>query len=498
MSITDRKHKIMLKREAQIRRNALAVDGGRDYIDERLWRAPNETDASWSGDATRGIVGRKERTGLVNDAGRVANKINQYIFKEQAKRDGADEAFLKDCTGDGESVHDFMQRVNTAFTYGRWCWLQADRAPLAEGGSETLADKAPIRWVLWDALDVPDWCVDAAGNVKWLITRSAIYQNDDPRQPAKDAMLYTLYELGADGRVYVTERTDKGNMANLRTRALVPGLDRLPFALIGKPSAKAWWFDDVENIQAQILNLDSMHYETLTESVFPQLVIPSSIGNSLETRLSEKKVQGQSVVTVIRELTLGRRIPIMEGAEDKGISRFITPSGDLKLLTEEAGRKRALLFDMVGLALFNKESRQIQTAESKQFDQLDTNSTLANRAIILQHAESALIGLSQMFDKGFRAWEPAYPSKFDVVDVNALAQALTQTTNMPNKTPKVKRIEAKCAVRVLKEVAAGSVTQEEIDEAMAEIDETDFEEQTMLPNPFEGLENKGKGDDEDD
>ena len=493
MSITDRKHKIMQKREAQIRRNALAVDGGRDYIDERLWRAPNETDTSWNGDPQRGIVGRKERTGLVNDAGRVANKINQYIFKEEAKRDGADAGFLADCTGEGESVHDFMQRVNTAFTYGRWCWLQADRAPLAEGESETEANKAPIKWVLWDALDVPDWCVDAAGNIKWLITRSAIYQNDDPRQAAKDAMLYTLYELGVDGHVYVTEKTDKGNMANLRTHALVPGLERIPFALIGRPSSKPWWFDDVENIQAQILNLDSMHYETLLDTVFPQLVLPSSIGNSLETRLAEKKVEGKSVVTIIRELTLGRKIPIMEGAEDKGISRFITPSGDLKLLTEEAGRKRSLLFDMVGLALFNKETRQIQTAESKQFDQLDTNSTLANRALELQRAEAALIGLSQMFDKGFKAWKPAYPSKFDVVDVASLSQALVQTANMPNKTPKVKRIEAKCAVRVLKEVAAGSVTQEEINDALAEIDETDFEEPTMLPNPFEGLEDRNKG-----
>ena len=493
MSITDRKHKIMAKREAQIRRNALAVDGGRDYIDERLWRAPNETDVSWNGDASRGIVGRKERTGLVNDAGRVANKINQYIFKEEAKRDGADAGFLADCTGEGESVHDFMQRVNTAFTYGRWCWLQADRAPLAEGESETEASKAPIKWVLWDALDVPDWCIDAAGNIKWLITRSAVYLNESPNVPAKDAMLYTLYELGADGHVYVTEKTDKGNMANLRTHALVPGLERLPFALIGRPSSKPWWFDDVENIQAQILNLDSMHYETLLDTVFPQLVLPSSIGNSLETRLAEKKVEGKSVVTIIRELTLGRKIPIMEGAEDKGISRFITPSGDLKLLTEEAGRKRSLLFDMVGLALFNKETRQIQTAESKQFDQLDTNSTLANRALVLQRAEAALIELSQLFDKGFRTWEPAYPSKFDVVDVASLSQALTQTANMPNKTPKVKRIEAKCAVRVLKEVAAGSVTQEEINDALAEIDETDFEEPTMLPNPFEGLEDRNKG-----
>lgn len=497
MSITDRKHKIMAKRELQIRRNALAVDGGRDYIDERLWRAPNETDVSWDGDRARGITGRKDRTGLINDAGRVANKINQYIFKEQAKRDGADAAFLTDCTGYGESVHDFMQRVNTAFTYGRWCWLQADRAPLAEGESETEATKAPIRWVLWDALDVPDWCIDAAGNIKWLITRSAIYLNDDPNDKAKDGLLYTLYERDADGHVYVTEQADKCNVDNLRTKALIPGLEKIPFALIGQPSAKAWWFDDVENIQAQILNLDSMHYETLTETVFPQIVLPASIGNDLTTRLVERKIAGENVVSLIKEATLGRKIPIMEGPEDKGTSRFITPSGELKLLTEEATRKRSLLFDMVGLALFNKETRQIQTAESKQFDQLDTNSTLANRALVLQHAEAALVELSAMFDGGFKKWEPAYPSKFDVVDVAALSAALTQTTNMPNKTPKVKKIEAKCSVRILKEVAAGYVTQEELDEALQEIEETDFKEQTSLPDPFRGLIDRNKEEEED-
>ena len=497
MGITDRKHKIMQGREAQIRRNALAVDGGRAYIDERLWRAPNETDVSWNGDAMRGIVGRKERTGLVNDAGRVANKINQYIFKEEAKRDGADEGFLKDCTGQNESVHDFMQRVNTAFTYGRWLWLQADRAPLADGESETEADKAPIRWILWDALDVPDWCIDGSGRIKWLITRSSVYVNDDPNVAAKDGTLYTLYELGEDGCVYVTEEASKCVLPDLRKHQRISGLERIPFALVGRPSDKAWWFDDVENIQAQILNLDSMHYETLTETVFPQLVMPSSISNDLSTRIMERNISGEKVVSIIKEATIGRKIPILEGPEDKGISRFITPSGDLKLLTEEAGRKRSLLFDMVGLALFNKETRQIQTAESKQFDQLDTNSTLANRAIVLQRAEEALIELSQMFDKSFKAWSPAYPSKFDVVDIAALSQALVQTTNMPNKTPKVKKIEAKCAVRVLKEVAAGTVTQQEIDEALAEIDETDFEEQTMLPNPF-GNGGNGGGDEDDD
>ena len=172
--ITTRKHEIIQIREAQLLRNFAAIDGGRPYVDLRLWRAPNETDASWDGDPARGIVGRKERTALVNDAGRVARKINQYVFRAQAARAGADPAFLADCTQAREGVDAFMQRVSSALTAGRWCWLQADRAPVPEGG-ETLAAKAPLRWILWDALDVPDWHLSDDGTLDWIIVRTHVY-----------------------------------------------------------------------------------------------------------------------------------------------------------------------------------------------------------------------------------------------------------------------------------------------------------------------------------
>ena len=482
--LTSRRHTIMKARGEQLRLNELSVYGGRPYISARLWRAPNETDTSWDGDPQRGIVGRKERTALVSDAARVANKINQYIFKTPAGRDGADDAFLKNCTGDGEGVHDFMQRVCLSITFGGWCWLQVDRAPLAEGESETEADKKPLKWILWNAADISDWRIGEDGEIKWLIAMSNVYQNDDPRAEAKEGTLYTLYEKKEDG-VYITEETDsKVGMADLRTNYKIPGLKKIPFVLIGKPSARAWWFDDVENLQAQVLNLDSQHNETLTENVFPQMIVPTSLANSLEVKLSEQNIDGKKVVALIRELTLGRKIPIQESSEDKGISRYIMPTGDLKLLTDECTRKRALLFDMAGLALFNKESRQIQTAESKAFDQLDTNSTLGNRALLLQAAEAKLLELSQMFDKNFKVWEPKYPADFDVVDVAALAQALTQVANAPDKTPKMRRLIAKAVVRILKELAASIATDEEFDEALKEIDEHDFAEPTMLPNPF--------------
>lgn len=498
--LATRKHRDLAIRESQVGYNELAVRGGRPYIDRRLWRAPNETDVSWLGDATRGIVGRKARAALVSDAARVANKINQYIFKSAATRNTADAAFLANCTGAGESVHEFMQRVNTAITFGGWCWLQVDRAPLAEGESETLANKAPIKWILWSALDVTDWCFDGSGGLKWLIVRSRIYQNDDPRQSAKEGYLYTLYEICEDGGVYITEETS-GNLTveGLRVRALIPGLKRIPFVPVGTPSDDAWWFDDVENLQAQILNLDSQHNETLTESVYPQIVLPASLSNSLETRLVESGANGEKVVALIREATLGRKIPIMEGSEDKGISRYIAPAGDLKILTDECTRKRSLLFEIAGLALFNKETRQVQTAESKRFDQMDTNSTLENRALMLQEVETKLIALSKEFDSSFRDWEPVYPADFDVVDVAALSTALTVTANAPDKTPLVKKIVAKANLRILREIAAGIATDEEFAAAIEEIDEHDFAVQPALPNPFAVMpSDDDEGDDDDD
>ena len=494
--ISKREHDIMASRAGQIRLNFLAAHGGRDYVDARLWRAPNETDASWEGIPENGIVGRKTRTANVNDAGRVASKINQYIFSKNALREGAQEEFIANCTGDGESLNEFMQRVNLAITCGRWCWIQVDRAPLAAGESETLANKAPIKWTLWNALDVSDWRIAANGEIEWLIVRSWVYDNSDPRKEARIGKIHTLYQK-RDGKIYITEECDLESVS-VRTDEELPGLARIPFVCVGKPSKDAWWYDDVENIQAQVLNLDSQHNETLTETVYPQLVVPSSIGNSLEVRLAEQSVNGKKAAALVRELTIGRKTPIMEDSQDKGITRYLVPGGDLDLLSEEVDRKRKTLFDIAGLALFNREARQIQTAESKRFDQMDTNATLGNRALLLQEAERKAVELSVMFDKSFKAWEAQYNTSFDVVDAVSMGEALTLAANVPDKTPAIRKIIAKVQVRLLKEVAAGVVPEADIEEAIKEIDEKDFSDPAPLPNPFERLNKPDDGDDDDE
>ena len=56
-----------------------------------------------------------------------------------------------------------------------------------------------------------------------------------------------------------------------------------------RPSATPWWFDDVERVLAALLNLDSVHGENLYQTVFPQLVLPDGM---LQTVMDALKISG--------------------------------------------------------------------------------------------------------------------------------------------------------------------------------------------------------------
>lgn len=491
--ISSRKHPFYIKRMSQLNLNRLANAGGRDYIDTRLWRAPNETDTQWFGDKDEGIVGRKERTAMVNDAQRITAKIRQYIFKKPVGRNGIDDDFSKNCGGDSVSVDEFMGQVCDALTTGQWCWIQVDSTAtrVDESGkpvAQTLADKPRVFWRLWQSCSVPDWCIDERGIIRWLIVRTKLLINDNPFTDAREVALSTLFWIDPeDGKVHVTEETEGGEQPNFRLRKneVLSDLDRIPFVLVGKPSPEAWWYDDVENIQAQILNYDSMHNETLTDAVYPQLVVPMGLLNTLETNISLDKAGAKQLIILQRELIKGRKNPFYEQSEEKGTTRYIQPnSGDLKMVVEEQDRKRKLLFDMCGLALFNRETRQVQTAESKSFDQLDTNATLGNRAAMLEEAERNAVALSEYFDSSFSKYQPEYSRNFDVVDVEAMSQSISTLSQLPNLTPKMQKLVLFCAIKIVREI--GGADDKTYEEVYKEIENTPDEE-FASKNPFDDL-----------
>ena len=93
--IKDRQHAILSERKTQLANNILAFKGGKKYVHTRLWRSPNESDRSWNGNTAAGLPGRKDRAYLINDAGRIVAKINDYLFSRECVRNGIDAAWAK-------------------------------------------------------------------------------------------------------------------------------------------------------------------------------------------------------------------------------------------------------------------------------------------------------------------------------------------------------------------------------------------------------------------
>ncbi len=461
MNIFERQHEILTQRILQLRRNKLALKGGRPYIDARLWRAPNESDLSWTGKGS--VAGRRDRASLVNDAGRVAEKIGQYLFKKPADRVGIDDEWKGNVDGGDKHINLFWMQLSDELTAGQWVWVGVDRlAPLNDGGTirnrtlaEKIRDRDYVRWTIWPSVSVPDWSFGRDGRLNWVITESVDYNNSDPYNEPETRTMRTLWRR--DGGSVVVETYSKNDRSEgvLESTAIL-AMEHIPFVLVGTPSTDPWWYDDVEMMQAQGMNLDSLHVDNLVKTVFPQLVIAESMLESLETRLIERVglQDGERIVEAVREVVRGLDHPLIESSDDKGITRFLQPSGaDLKVLSEETERKRRLLFDSAGLALFNKESRQIQTAESKQFDQLDTESTLQHRAMILQEVERKLVALSKMIDPLFVEYDPVWPRSFDVVDIEAETRAISMISHLPDRTPSMIKIAMLASVKLLESMS---------------------------------------------
>jgi hypothetical protein len=154
-----RVHAILAKRQAQVLRNIQAEAGGGDYINARLSRHTSESDLSWLGKDALGIASRKDRSFLINYAGRVTKKIIQYVFAQAVKREGIDPEFAADATKTGCSISQTMRDLAKDYLTSGWAWIGVDRgAPGVDPatglpGVRSVRDKKTsgdrIFWSIW-------------------------------------------------------------------------------------------------------------------------------------------------------------------------------------------------------------------------------------------------------------------------------------------------------------------------------------------------------------
>ncbi len=456
-----RKNRILELREQQITRNLMAVRGGKPYIEERLSRFPAESDTSWFGSAaqlamgTHRVEGRRERAYNVNYARRITDKMCQFVLRQPATRDGASEEFLADVTRMGETITEFMQQVLVRYASQGWCWVSADRgaAPIDANGNplpRTRRDREAagdsVYWIIWDAQQVVDWHYsEADGKLLWLITETRAYRNADPFTPPYETIERSLWVAGGKGRRWRWKATESAAKAE-ETEFSWAGAD-IPFFMVGEADPLPHWFDEVELIQAAILNYHSLDQENLSQTVFPQLVMPAGI---LEWMMQHGNMDYKQAVEAVR----GLNYPVFEPPGDTGTTRYVTPpAGDLAIIGTKILDLKRELYEVVGLAMsMGAESKQVQSAEAKRWEHLDPEATLRALAGKMEAVEAALVLFSKQLDATFAEYAPVYPVKFDIESAKELAEALTQIS-MIALPPEAEKEIQKAGLRVLKKIA---------------------------------------------
>lgn len=421
-------HPYLALRLPTINVNLLALRGGRDYVAARLSRFPAESDIDFYGvtaeDAqeTAGLqvcLGRRDRAYVPNYAGRVAEKINQYVFQSTVNREGIDAEFAVNCTATGETIGQFMAEASSLVTASRWCWASVGR-PRGEPG-ESLAQRAMrgdrVFWRLWEAAEVINWEHDEAGKLLYVVTSEPISVQSSPWEVRKDGRRITVWQRGTvtawDGEEFSQAET---------------GLDFVPFQMIGTASDKPWWFDDVEMCQKTLLDKQSALDTAIFKMVYPILVLPQGvIDNLMQANTPESQIG-----RVIR-MKIGMSSPIVEGETEQGITRYVQgATTDIRFIREEIAACSQELFETVGLAM-KTESRAAQSGEAKAWDHADAEAVLAQRAEMLENAEIALVKMSEKIGVGgaFKPWSPKYCRTFDMTTIAEDIESVLKVGQMP-------------------------------------------------------------------
>jgi hypothetical protein len=419
MDIYDRRHEIIAKRIERMKLNWLCYKGGQEYIDKRLMRGVHEDNLSWFGKPEIGVPPRTLRTCYVPYAERVVDKIEEQIWSKPIKRDGADERFTLNADRTGQSVDDVLQLVQEYWTVCGWGWLGIDRTG-GEGGPKTVAEKElandGVYWTAYAPWEVVDWHYGKDGRLQWALTERTTYDNSDPMKPVQKGILRTLWRPGNGIRYYM----DEGHALLRKAEEFEFSCQAVPFVRLGEIGDEPHWFDNVESLACKLMNLDSESHANLSKGVYSLPVIPSEV---LERGITEglgKVVGGEKVTTdqikTIIEKVFSRTHPIMEDEASKGITRFVSPpSGDLTAYPNEIERTKKALYEVVGLGLSKqKDTADAESADAKQWDHLDINAVLRERALSIQRLEVRAVKMSLLFDSEFKEYEPVYPTEFNI------------------------------------------------------------------------------------
>lgn len=427
-----RRHPEYLKNEQIYRHCADAYQGGRSYMEKTLIRHISEIDVEFAE--------RKRRAYYFNYPRSIARRITQYALAIPPVRTGADPAMVEDWSRSGLRTNEVMRKLSTLLTVYGTVWVQIDSPCFTAPVSRLEAEKSNLRpYVrILSPLDVTDWSYGQDGKLDWAIIREEFYDNSDPARPGETVECLKLLRRGS-WQLFFRRSSEIFEAGSGK----LPG-NELPLFKVteadGSGSGAGHWFEDAVRISEAIFNNESESQMNMVKQMFGLLVVSESFARGALPRSREENSNFAS--------TVARSAAVIESVEEKGISRYISPSGvPGTLLRQENEALKRELFELAGLSV-SSYSRDAQSAESKAWDFRNASQFLAARADLLEQSESKAWELLHLFDSSIPVPQVAYNREFEVRELEKSIASLLQLSAVSSGKSYKKSI-GKAAVEML-------------------------------------------------
>lgn len=391
-----------------------AYAGGAEYIRRALVRHVSEIELEYEE--------RLRRACYFNYPRKIARLITQFVLSSDAHREGADPALVEDFSRDGMRTVEVMRQFSTLLNLYGAAALWVDM-PFFDGEIDLERKSAerlrPAVRAL-SPLEIVDWGEGADGLLNWALIEESDRLDAGPFLPSVEVRRRKLWTRD---EYYIFERDA------VTGRIAMPAAGRNPIGMVpivyrteadGFRLGNGHYFEDVVRISDAILNNQSESQMNLVKQMFGLLVISDSFARGARRETLTPETGPAARFSHV----LARSAAIWETPEERGISRYISPSGaDSANIREENRMLKRELFDLVGMA-WAPDLHQAQTAESKSWDFHAVRQFLTSRVDLLEQAEVKAWQIMRKFDPSVPVPQIAYNRDFSIPDLKSSVESL--------------------------------------------------------------------------
>ncbi|MDD3154065.1 MAG: hypothetical protein PHS41_04300 [Victivallaceae bacterium] len=410
-----REHDFHRANRAVWQRSFDAYAGGEAYIRQALIRHVSEIELEFQE--------RLHRAYYFNYPRRIAQLITQYILSSEPQRENCDLDLVEDFSRTGLRTGEVMRQFSTLLNICGAAAIAVEM-PFFEGvadGERKHRERLRPAARAISLLDIPDWSHAADGKLDWIILEQEEIPPSSPFELRRKIHRRTLYTRN---EYFVFERDSE-----YAAREIARGthnLGEVPVVFLCEPEGYGLklnhYFEDVVRISDAIFNNESEAQMNVVKQMFGLLVISENFARSAATPIRDGENNAEKSVKFSH--LLARSAAIWESPEERGVSRYISPSGvSIDAIRGENLALKKELFDLVGMAL-SLELRQVQSAESKAWDQHNARQFLTARADMLEQSEIAVWHLMHCYDPSIPVPSVTYNRDFAVTDLSESVQSL--------------------------------------------------------------------------